>query len=266
MRTCIIQTNNAPESLIRFTEIACLFNYENKWLNFFQDIIITDQADQYPGPSWKINAGQYITTGVRTKNKNTYDLDLRGSDQTINFSVDSWNDKKEMRQYRGMKQEYLHRNYMVMVLKSRSKMLYLSNNEKLSHLRGYQGPVWVPASGNMAGRFKHHNPDAQITIYDINPTQLKFSEWLNSNAHYPDKDTVDRFVSGIGKVSIAEQWKPCNDWSPAEAEYKCIDLIDQELRCPTLVSNILEYMPVYHAHGFRKIKSWKDANNKFIVR
>ena len=51
MKTCIIQKNDAEESLIRFTEIGCLFNSENVWLDYFQNIIVTDDANSIQGPA-----------------------------------------------------------------------------------------------------------------------------------------------------------------------------------------------------------------------
>ena len=77
MKTCIIQKNDAEESLIRFTEIGCLFNSENVWLDYFQNIIVTDDADSIQGPAWRINAGQYITTTVRDLHRDKVDVDLR---------------------------------------------------------------------------------------------------------------------------------------------------------------------------------------------
>jgi len=260
MRTCIIQTNNAPQSLIRFTEIGCLFNYENKWLDFFQNIIITNNADSIKTPGWKINAGQYITTKVRKKYEKVYSVDLRNSNETLNYSKNHWTDKKEMKFYRGMKQEYIFRNYMVMILKSKTKMIYFSNNEKLPNIKNYQGELWVPASGTMAGQLQFKNPNAKITIYDINQTQLDYSKWLNSQKQYPNKKTVNGFVCKLGKISIAEKFKKVNNWVPVNADYKCVDLLDIDLICPTVISNILRYMPVYHVHGFAGVEKWKKNN------
>lgn len=266
MRTCIIQTNNAPDSLIRFTEIACLFNYKNEWLDFFQNIIITTDADEIKNPGWKINAGQYITTSIRSKFKNHENIDLRESELPLLFEKQHWSTKKEMKYYRGKKQEYIFRNYMVMVLKSRNKMIYFSNNERLPNLKGYRGNIWVPASGTMAGRIQYYNPDAQITIYDINPTQIKFSQWLNSQSQYPTKKAVNEFICNFGKISTAEHYKEnIKDWVPAVADYRCLDILEQNIKYPIIISNILEYMPVYHKHGFTNISNWKKKNSQFII-
>ena len=138
MRTCIIQTNNAPESLIRFTEVKCFFDYKNEWLGFFDKVIITEDADSVQEHGWKINAGQYITSKIRNANENKFDLDLRTSDIPIEFDPNNWSEVQEMQQYRGKKQEYIFRNYMVMILKSRKKMIYFSNNESLPKVRNYR--------------------------------------------------------------------------------------------------------------------------------
>ena len=266
MRTCIIQTNNAPDSLIRFTEIGCLFNYKNEWLDFFQNIIITTDADEIKTPGWKINAGQYNTTSIRSKYKNNNDVDLRESELPLLFESQHWNIKKEMKYYRGKKQEYIFRNFMVMVLKSKSKMIYFSNNEELPNLKGFRGDIWVPASGTMAGRVQYYNPDADITIYDINPTQLEFSRWLNSQSRYPTKKAVSEFICSLDKISTAEHYKEhIKDWIPAVADYRCLDILEQNIKSPIIVSNILEYMPVYHKHGFKKVSNWKKKNSQFII-
>jgi hypothetical protein len=266
MRTCIIQTNNAPDSLIRFTEVGCLFNYKNEWLNYFQNIIITDNADEIKTPGWKINAGQYITTSIRIRYKNDNNIDLRESDLPLLFESQYWNIDKEMKYYRGKKQEYLFRNYMVMILKSRNKMIYFSNNESIIKIKGYKGELWLPASGIMAGRIQYYNPEAKITIYDINPTQLEFSKWLNSQQNYPSKEKVNKHISNLGKISVAEEYNEnINDWIPARAKYKCLDIIEQNIKCPIITSNILEYMPVYHKHGFHTVSNWRSKNSKFIL-
>lgn len=260
MRTCIIQKNNAPDSLIRFTEVGCLFNYENKWLDYFQDIIITDNADSIPGPAWRINAGQFITTKTRSKFKHLDNVDLRNDDMPLYFDPRHWSTTNEMKQYRGMKQEYIFRNHMVMVLKSKKRMIYFSNNEHLPAL-GNVKDIWVPASGDMAGRIQHLLPDANITIYDINPAQLEYSKWLNSRKSYPSEDEVKEFTKSLGKISVAERFFPgIQKWTPARAEYMNLDIIETQLTCPTIISNILKYMPVYHKHGFEKIKKWREKN------
>ena len=266
MRTCIIQTNNAPESLIRFTEVKCFFDYKNKWLGFFDKVIITKDADSVKSNGWKINAGQYITGKIRSAYKNKFDLDLRTSNTTIDFDPNAWSEVQEMQQYRGMKQEYIFRNYMVMILKSRKKMIYFSNNESLPNLKNHKGDVWIPASGNMAGRLKFYNPDAKITIYDINPTQLEYSKWLNSKKKYPTNDEVNAYVNTLGKISVAEKFQEdVDDWTPADANYVCVDILETQLSCPTVVSNILRYMPVYYKHGSTFIEKWKKINSNLII-
>ena len=266
MRTCIIQTNNAPESLIRFTEVKCFFYYKNEWLGFFDKVIITEDADSVQEHGWKINAGQYITSKIRNENENKFDLDLRTSDIPIEFDANNWSEVQEMQQYRGKKQEYIFRNYMVMILKSRKKMIYFSNNESLPKVRNYKGQIWIPASGNMAGRIKFYNPDANITIYDINPTQLEYSKWLNSKRKYPTHDEVDAFVKTLGKISVSEKFEEAvDDWAPADADYVCVDILETKLSCPTVVSNILKYMPVYYKHGSILIEKWKKDNSGFII-
>ena len=260
MRTCIIEKNNAPASLIRFTEVACLFNYKNQWLDFFQDIIITDNADDIAVPGWRIKAGQFITTRTRSKFEHLANVDLRNDTTPLYFDPKHWSVKNEMKQYRGMKQEYIFRNYMVMVLKSRKKMLYFSNNENLPPLNNIKD-IWLPASGDMAGRVRYKLPDANITIYDINPDQLEYSKWLNSCKTYPTEDEVMAKAKTFGKFSVAEKYNPgIMDWVPAEAEYKQVDILDIQLTKPTIISNILKYMPVYNKHGFAKIKEWKKNN------
>ena len=257
MRTCIIEKNNAPASLVRFTEVACLFNYNNEWLDFFQDIIITDNADDITQPGWRIKAGQYITTKTRSKFEHFADVDLRKDNTPLYFDPKHWSVTNEMKQYRGMKQEYIFRNHMVMVLKSRKKMLYFSNNEDLPNL-DHISDIWVPASGDMAGRVRHRLPNANITIYDINPDQLEYSKWLNSCKTYPTESEVMEQAKTFGKFSVAEPYmQEVNDWKPAKAEYKLLDILDTKLIQPTIISNILRYMPVYHKHGFDKIKEWK---------
>ena len=265
MRTCIIQKNNAPESLIRFTEVKCFFDYKNEFIEFVDNVIITDDADSV-GRGWKINAGQFITTRIRDQYENELDLDLRDSDMTINFDPNTWSEVKEMKQYRGMKQEYIFRDYMVMILKSKNKMLYLANTSKMPDLTQHKSDIWVPASGNMAGRVQFCNPDAQITVYDINPLQLQYSEWLNSRKQYLALHDVNEYTKTLGKISISEKFEEnVHDWMPVKAKYECVDILDKQLYCPTLVSNILEYMPTYYKHGGAFIQDWKKQNSKFVI-
>mgnify|MGYP001277402323 CR=1 FL=1 len=266
MRTCIIQTNNAPESLIRFTEVKCFFDYKNKWLGFFDKVIITEDADSVEDNGWKINAGQYVTGKIRSAYKDKFNLDLRTSNIPIEFDPNNWSEVQEMQQYRGKKQEYIFRNYMVMILKSRKKMIYFSNNESLPNISNYKGDIWIPASGNMAGKIKFYNPDANITVYDINPTQLEYSKWLNSRKKYPTSNEVDAFVKTLGKISVSEKFEENVDgWTPVDADYVCIDILERQLTCPTVISNILQYMPVYYKHGSTFIEKWKKDNLGLII-
>tara|TARA_Y100001938_G_C7987524_1_gene377695 strand:+ start:69 stop:872 length:804 start_codon:yes stop_codon:yes gene_type:complete len=266
MRTCIIQKNNAPASLVRFTEVKCFFNYKNEWLGFFDKVIITDDADAVATEGWKINAGQCITTKIRTAYENKFDLDLRNKDITLDFDKEGWSEVREMQQYRGKKQEYIFRNYMVMILKSREKNVYFSNNELLPAIKNHKGKLWVPASGNMAGRIQFNNPEAEITIYDINPIQLAYSKWLNSQMQYPTSEQVDKFVSTLGKISISEKFnEDVKNWTPVNANYECVDILEKKLNCFTVMSNILEYMPTYHKHGSEYIQNWKKENFSFII-
>ena len=146
-------------------------------------------------------------------------------------------------------------------------MIYFSNNESLPKVRNYKGQIWIPASGNMAGRVKFYNPDANITIYDINPTQLEYSKWLNSRRKYPTLDEVDAFVNTLEKISVSEKFEEAvDDWAPADADYVCVDILETQLSCPTVISNILEYMPAYYKHGSTFIEKWKKDNLGFIIQ
>ena len=112
----------------------------------------------------------------------------------------------------------------------------------------------------------NYNPDANITIYDINPTQLEYSKWLNSKRKYPTHDEVDAFVKTLGKISVSEKFEEAVDnWAPADADYVCVDILETKLSCPTVVSNILKYMPVYYKHGSILIEKWKKDNSGFII-
>ena len=265
MKTCIIQKNDAEESLIRFTEIGCLFNSENVWLDYFQNIIVTDDADSIQGPAWRINAGQYITTTVRDLHRDKDDVDLRKDSTPIFFDPNRWSLTKEMACYRGMKQEHIFRNYIVMVLKSKQNLLYFDNNETLPKLDSVKD-IWVPASGDMAGRIKFQFPESKITIYDINPKQLEYSKWLNSHKIYPTQEQFNEYYKTLGRISVAEKFNPDNkNWAPADAEYRNIDILEQKLQSPTILSNILIYMPVYNKHGFAHVQDWKNQNSTFII-
>ena len=266
MRTCIIETKGAPNSLIRFTEVRCFFDYNNQWLDYFDKVVLCEEADRYQKPAWRIKAGQHITTNMRTKYKDKQELDLRNSTETYNWETKFWDTAKEMKHYRGTKQEYLYRNYMTMVLKSKSKNIYFANNEPLAQIRNHEGNIWVPASGTMAGQIKYNNPKADITIFDINPTQIKFSKWLNSLTSYPTAESVTAFIGSLGKVSTSETFDPLiTNWVPVEANYTCLDILDKDLESPTIMSNILKFLPAYHKHGSKYITEWEERNQGFIL-
>ena len=55
------------------------------------------------------------------------------------------------------------------------------------------------------------------------------------------------------------------DWVPAVADYRCLDILEQNIKSPIIISNILEYMLVYHKHGFTNISNWKKKNSQFII-
>ncbi|HAI37763.1 MAG TPA: hypothetical protein DCM40_06380 [Maribacter sp.] len=57
-----------------------------------------------------------------------------------------------------------------------------------------------------------------------------------------------------------------DDWTPADADYVCVDILETQLSCPTVISNILEYMPAYYKHGSTFIEKWKKDNLGFIIQ
>jgi len=118
----------------------------------------------------------------------------------------------------------------------------------------------------MAGQIKYHNPKADITIFDINPTQIEFSKWINSLTSYPTTESVTQFAKSLGKISTSETFDPLiTRWLPAEANYNCMDILDKDLESPTIMSNILKFLPVYHKHGSEYITEWQERNKGFIL-
>ena len=115
-------------------------------------------------------------------------------------------------------------------------------------------------------RIKFQFPESKITIYDINPKQLEYSKWLNSHKIYPTQEQFNEYYKTLGRISVAEKFNPDNkNWAPADAEYRNIDILEQKLQSPTILSKILIYMPVYNKHGFAHVQDWKNQNSTFII-
>lgn len=270
MRTVVIETDGAPRDLVRFTEVRCLFDYQNRWLGFFDRVVLEQDADHHPGPAWRIRAGQYITTQIRRHNGDRAELDLRRSPDTIDWDWD-FSFTRQMPQYRGRKQEYIFENYMRLVLKSRRRMLYLANNDGppryQEHLRG---ECWLPASGTTAYARWLVNPHIRPVIYDINPDQLEFARWLNQQAQYPTEDQMMRYVTTrFHRPAIAEPWRPIArdrwpEWCDLPKTYQHRDILAQDLEAPTFITNIARYLPCYHHWGDQHIRQWLERNHARI--
>lgn len=268
MRTCVIETKGAGAELIRFTEVKCFFDYQNRWLGFFDQIVLLESADQFVGDSWKIRAGQYITSTIRSVYKDSQSVDLRGDDRTINFN-EPFCTKRFMPRYRGLKQQYILENHMRMLLKQKKRLMYLGNNQAVPQLQAGGKAIWVPASGMMAYWIWRTNKKSPIKIYDINPQQLSFSCWLNSQDRIPTPDAVSAYVGKLYRASIAEPYfydkadEGCwAEWTRSSKSYHGLDILSQDIPRGDLLwpSNILKYMPCYHNWGAEHIVDWFQRN------
>ena len=270
MRTVVIETGTAPKDLVRFTEVRCLFDYENEWTGFFDRVVFEENADDHVDAAWRIRAGQYITSTIRHENQQLSEHDLRLSTDTIDYDTD-FSFTKRMPQYQGLKQEYIFENYMAMVLKSRKRMLYLSNNDPTPEPPAdFQGECWLPASGTRAYSTWLVNAKIEPVIYDINPDQLEFARWLNQQAHYPTQAQMMRHVTDqFHRPSIAEPWRPTDTsqwhlWRDLPKRYECRDILAEDLHGPTDTSNIARYLPCHHRWGTQHITAWLERNRHRI--
>lgn len=254
--------------MVRFTEVKCFFDYQNQWLGFFDQVLLLESADQFIGDSWKIRAGQYITSTIRSIYKDSQSVDLRGDKRTIDFD-EPFSTKRFMHRYRGLKQQYILENHMQMLLKQKKRLMYLGNNERVPHLEAGGKAIWVPASGMMAYHLWKMNKKSPIKIYDINPQQLDFSCWLNSQNHMPTPDAVLEYVGKLDRAAIAEPYfhdagdvECWEEWTRSKKGYHRLDILSQDIPEGELLwpSNILEYMPCYHAWGAEHIGNWRRRN------
>ena len=272
MRTVVIETRNAPKDLVRFTEVRCLFDYENRWTGFFNDVVLQENADHHPRAAWRIRAGQYITSTIRQQNQHLEECDLRHSTATIDYDPE-FSFTHRMPQYRGRKQEYIFENYMRMVLKSRKRMLYLSNNDAPPQIQpDFQGDCWLPASGTRAYETWAANPDIRPVIYDINNDQLQFARWLNQQPEYPPEQAMTQWIhSEFHRSAIAEPWQPVatsnwSQWANTHKRYVLRDILATDLEAPTFMTNIGRYLPCYHQWGHSHIRDWHTRNHGLIIR
>ena len=272
MRTVVIETRNAPKDLVRFTEVRCLFDYENRWTGFFNDVVLQENADHHPQAAWRIRAGQYITSTIRQQNQHLEECDLRHSTATIDYDPE-FSFTHRMPQYRGRKQEYIFENYMRMVLKSRKRMLYLSNNDAPPQIQpDFQGDCWLPASGTRAYETWAANPEIRPVIYDINNDQLQFARWLNQQPEYPPEQAMTQWIhSEFHRSAIAEPWQPVatdqwGEWANTHKRYVLRDILATDLEAPTFMTNIGRYLPCYHQWGHSHIRDWHTRNHGLIIR
>jgi hypothetical protein len=272
MRTVVIQTRDAPPDLVRFTEVRCLFDYQNRWMGFFDDVVLREDAMEHPGQAWRIRAGQYITSTIRRRDQHLLEHDLRLSRETIDYDLD-FSFRRRMPQYQGCKQQYIFENYMSMVLRSRRRMLYLANTDPDPTPTPHPGvECWLPASGTMAYHTWAAAPQMRPVIYDINPDQLEFARWLNAEPEYP---TERRMMAWIGtrfpRAAIAAPWRPLarqeqwSQWCRVAKRYELRDILAQDLEAPTAMTNIGEYLPCYHRWGHAHIRQWHHRNRSLIM-
>lgn len=272
MRTCVIETRGAGSDLIRFTEVKALFDYENRWLGFFDRVEFCEHAGEYAGAAWRIRAGQYITSSIRNSGADTMEQDLRTDLRTIDFK-EPFHINRFMPQYRGLKQQYVLENYLRMILRQKQRMLYLSNNETLPARSADGRAVWVPASGVLAYNMWRASPASAIRIYDRNPQQLAFARWLHALPVPPDSDTVADWVKGRHRPAIAEPWRELDhtaewsEWLRAPKSYHLTDILAQDIPQDECVwmSNILKYMPCYAEWGSHSIQAWYHRNRMRIL-
>ena len=272
MRICVIETKGAGPDLVRFTEVKALFDYENRWLGFFDRVVLCEHAGDHPGPAWRIRAGQYITYGLRQSGANSMEQDLRNNAHTIDFH-EPFQLRRFMPRYRGLKQQYVLENYLVMILKQKQRMLYLSNNESPPSQSAGERAIWVPASGILAYNMWRASPRSALRIYDRNPQQLEFAQWHNARPRPPSGHTVMSWVSARNRVAVAEPWLELThttdwaQWLDAPKSYHLTDILAQDIPAMECVwtSNILKYMPCYAEWGSRHIWAWHQRNQAQIL-
>ena len=161
-----------------------------------------------------------------------------------------------------------------MVLKSKKRMLYLSNNDSSPILpSNFKGECWLPASGVRAYETWASNPKIKPIIYDINNDQLEFAKWLNQQPEYPTQEAMmDWIDSKFHRSAIAEQWQPLptpgqwSQWATTDKQYVLCDILDSNLPKTVFLSNITRYLPCYHKWGFRHIQSWINHNSHLILK
>ena len=160
-----------------------------------------------------------------------------------------------------------------MVLKSRKRMLYLSNNDSAPVLPpNFRGECWLPASGTRAYCTWASNQNIQPVIYDINADQLEFAKWLNQQAEYPSEKAMMEWIDRqFNRSAIAEVWQPLStpekwsEWATTDKQYVLCDILDSDLPKTVFLSNITEYLPCYHKWGFKYIQSWIHHNSHLIL-
>lgn len=284
MRTAFIVDSGLNNSLLRFTETKLFFDANNQGTKFVDAVKIVYHLDDAvelanrEDNSVILYTGDFLTTNFRKKHVNTNGIIFATNDEdVIKFDSDTYvGFKKKCHYQQGTKQLYIIENLLKTCLRNK-KLVYLDNTEDTDFEgipdRDYQH-LFGLASGwktiELANHIGFHNLKT-ITVYDKNPTQLKYAQWLHSHKDIPEK--IPEYENTCGNYSSSyldrEVWKK---WHNFPVEFKEMDLFDTP-RFPShslvWVSNAFLYEPTLFELGWQVCKNMHrlliDSNPESVI-
>ena len=267
----ILKTNDNIE-LLRFTETKLFFDAKNKEIDLFNDCFVIDDANQVSNYLNKDNLvillkpGYFLTTTFRERIKNETGLYVvKDNDpDVIYFDEDTRININKRSKYKSpSKQNYIIENVLLTVINSK-KLIYYDNTEVYEY-KNYNGiqNLYGLASGWKTIRFARDiglENLKNITVYDYNPAQLKFAQYLHSNQYLP-KD-ISRVKNSVGEYCVPEDlvnfWK---HWHNYPVNFVELDLfstpkfLDNSL---VWISNVFCYEPTIFTNGWQEVKNKKN--------
>lgn len=268
MRTAIIVNTVDNLGLLRFTETKLFFDANNQHTNFVNDCVVVSSLEKanIVAESCKdsviLQTGDFLTTTFRQKYRDSTGTIVADGPDVIKFLPDTYIGFDRPCAYKqGTKQLYIIEN-MLKACARNKKLVYLDNTESVDTNISTKGirHLCGLASGwktmQLAEYIGFENLES-ITVFDINPMQLDYAEWIHKNVNGQSPPAY-KYTCGTYNPTTVKRttWE---NWSKYPVNFKIIDLFSVPVfpeHSLIWVSNAFKYESNIFDFG------WKMCKNK----
>jgi hypothetical protein len=253
MRRVFIVDRYKHPALLRFTQTKVMFDANNVYTNWCDDIVTVDSVDAVDQPGIVIASGEFVTTDFRSR---TWDWNQHhvaiGDMDLIQFDPEySYLIHERPPFAHGSKQLYIVENLYRTVLQSQ-RLLYVDNTESYTPRSYHDRVLYGLASGWKTLRMARDSEFDRVIVYDRNVRQLEYQKDLHSRYFIPDQLATGKAT--VGSITVPEDvkayWKT---WHNTQVEFRLLDLFDSvklEDHSVIWVSNVFCYEPSIFEHGW----------------